>query len=62
MDKETIEIITWVVTMLGYAMLWGSLLIGFLDWTYNIGFFRTTIAGLFLVGAGQYLRIKYQGR
>ncbi len=59
MDKTTKELVVWVTTMLGHAMLWGSLIIGFLDWSYSMGFFRTSIMGLTLLGASKYLKIEW---
>ncbi len=59
MENEVKAIIIWSLSIFGHIFLWGSLAIGFLDWTYDMGFFRTTIFGLLLVGTSNYLSYKW---
>ena len=59
MYKEAKEItIMWLFVM-GHAFLWGSLFIAFMEWTYSMGYFRTSIMGLALLGASKYLKIEW---
>jgi len=59
MNKEVKQVLTWLILIIGNLMLWGSLLIGFIDWSYSMGFFRVSIAGLILVAIGTYLKSKW---
>ena len=52
-------IILWILGI-GHTFLWGSIGIGFLDWSYDMAFFRTSLMGLALIGASKYLKIEWK--
>jgi len=59
MGKEGKIILSMFLFIIGSFMLWGSLFIGFIDWTYSMGFFRVSIAGLVMIIIATYLRFKW---
>ena len=42
--------------VIGNIFLWGSVALAFLDWTFDMGFFRTMVFGLVLVSVANYKR------
>ena len=59
MDEVMKEVVVMSLITIGYIFLWGSIIIGFLDWTYNMGFFRTSIVGLFLIVVSKYFSYRW---
>ncbi len=53
--------ILWILGI-GHVFLWGSIGIGFLDWSYDMAFFRTSIIGLVLIAVGHYMQSKLETR
>lgn len=59
MDETAKEVIIWSARIFGHVYLWGSFLVGFMTWSYDMAFFRTSIMGLVLIGVGNYLSHKW---
>ena len=59
MNETARDIIIVILTVFGYVFLWGSLIIGFMDWTYDMASFRTSIMGLILIATKHYLKMKW---
>jgi len=59
MEDEMKLLAVWIISIIGHIFLWGSLAIGFLDWSYDMEFFRTTVFGLILVITSNYLSHKW---
>ena len=53
--------ILWILGI-GHTFLWGSIGIGFLDWSYDMAFFRTSIMGLVLIAVGHYMQSKLESK
>ncbi len=53
------EFLISMIRIFGHVFLWGALMIGFLSWSYDMDFFRTSIMGAILIGVGNYLSYKW---
>jgi len=59
MNEAMKEVVVMSLITIGHIFLWGSIIIGFLDWTYDMGFFRISIVGLFLIVVSKYFSYRW---
>ncbi len=59
MDEAEKQIVSMGLLTVGNFILWSSLFIGFIEWSYSMGFFRVSIAGLIMIAIGTYLRFRW---
>jgi len=56
MDKETKDFILLAMTIFGNMLLWGTMVLSFLVWSFGMDDFRMMIVGIILMASADYMK------